>query len=176
MTDEDRFKAWSGYAEISRKWAVTMDTKAAFISALNIGLLATIWSGAKIHEGACLTKALGGASTVCSVLSIFCAIWVALPRESLSDIFGKGVRWHDSYKPVSFYGYVAQAYRRGEFEKLAEHVATLDQGKLAEEALEQHFVISHAVSRKSGFVKIAGVLLMLSVAFAGAAVISRLAS
>jgi hypothetical protein len=176
MDDEDRFKAWASYAEISRKWALAMDAKAGFVSALNLGLLAALWSGAKIQDGGCLTRWLGSVATVCSILSILFAIWAALPRQSLKDIFGKGMRWHGDYKPLSYYGYVAQAYGRTDFAKLLDHAKPLDHCNLAEEALEQHFVISHAVSAKAGFVKLAGILLMVGVFLTGAAVISRLAA
>jgi len=176
MTDEERLKAWSSYADISRKWVQAMDTKAGFVSALNLGLLALLWAGMKIQEGICLVKWLGAGGTLCAVASIFFAIWATLPRESLAHIFGKGMRWHDAYKPLSYYGYIAQSFGRNEFGKLREHADGLTLAQLAEEALEQHFVISHGVARKSGFVKIAGFLLMAGVGFAGAAVLARLVS
>lgn len=173
MDSEERFKAWSGYAEISRKWAQVMDAKAGFVSALNIGLLAALWSGAKIQEAESCVRWSGMVATFCAILSILFAVWAALPRGKLSEIFGSGIRWHSDYKPISYYGYVAQAFESGDFKKLSDHAASLDYDKLAEEALEQHFVISHAVSIKSGFVKVAGVLLMLAVVFTGIAVILR---
>lgn len=176
MNGEERFKAWAGYAETSRKWALAMDAKAGFVSALNLGLLASLWSGAKIHEAECLTRWFGAGATVCAILSILLAVWAAMPRQSLTDVFGKGIRWHGDYRPISYYGFIAQAYGRADFHKLTDHAATLDHDKLAEEALEQHFVISHAVSIKSGFVKLAGILLMAGVCLTGAAVISRLAT
>lgn len=174
MTDEDRFKAWSGYADISRKWALAMDTKASFVSALNLGLLALLWSGAKIQEGGCLVQWLGAIASVSAAASIFCAVWATLPRESLANIFGHGMRWHESYKPLSYYGFVAQAYGKKDFEKLKEYADTLSHVQLAKEALEQHFVISHAIARKSGFLKIAGFLLILAVSLAIVAVLARL--
>lgn len=174
MTEEERFKAWSGYADISRKWASTMDAKAGFLTALNIGLLALLWSGAKIQDGGCLSKLLGAGASVVAISSILCAVWSALPRESLADIFGTGMRWHDDYKPLSYYGYVARAFGHKDFGKVKEHADRLSQAELAEEALEQHFVISHAVARKSGFVKIAGLLLMVAASLTGISVLVRL--
>lgn len=174
MEDEDRFKAWSSYAEISRKWVVLMDTKASFIAALNLGLLALLWSGAKIQDGGCATKWIGVAATLFIVASVSCAIWVALPRESLAAIFGKDIRWHGNYKPVSYYGFISQSYGQMDFAKFKDYASGLTQAQLAEEALEQHFVLSHAAARKSGFVKIAGFLLLAAASLSGLAVLTRL--
>lgn len=174
MDDKDRLKAWSSYAEISRKWVTVMDAKAGFIAALNLGLLALLWSGAKIQDGGCVTKWTGVAATVLIVASISCAVWVALPRESLKDIFGKGIRWHADYKPVSYYGFISKEYGKRDFEKLKVYADRLTDAQLADEALEQHFVISHTAARKSGFVKIAGLLLLAAASLSGLAVITRL--
>jgi hypothetical protein len=174
MEDEDRLKAWTSYAEISRKWAVVMDTKAGFITALNLGLLSLLWSGAKIQDSGCTTKWIGIAATFLIVASVSCAIWVALPRESLAAIFGKGIRWHGDYKPLSYYGFISQAYGQTDFAKLRDYASGVTQAQLAEEALEQHFVISHAVARKSGFVKIAGFLLLAAAGLSGLALLTRL--
>ncbi len=174
MEDEDRFKVWSSYAEISRKWVAVMDAKAGFIAALNLGLLALLWSGAKIQDGACATKWIGVAATVFIVASISSAIWVALPRESLTAIFGRGIRWHGDYKPVSYYGFISQAYGKTDFAKLKDYVGGLTPAQLAEEALEQHFVLSHVAARKSGFVTIAGFLLLAAASLSGFAVLTRL--
>lgn len=174
MEDEDRFKVWSSYAEISRKWVVVMDTKAGFIAALNMGLLALLWSGVKIQDGGCVTKWIGVAASLFIVASVSCAIWVALPRESLASIFGQGIRWHGDYKPLSYYGFISQSYGKADFAKLKDYAGGLTQAQLAEEALEQHFVLSHAAARKSGFVKIAGLLLLAAASLAGLAVLTRL--
>jgi hypothetical protein len=153
-----------------------MDAKAGFISALNLGLLALLWSSAKIQEASYLVKWLGAAGTFCAVSSIICAIWATLPQEALKNIFGKGVSWNGSYKPLSFYGYVARAFTPKEFYKFVEYADSLTQAQLAYEALEQHFVISHRLSIKSGYVKIAGFFLALGVIFACAAVLFKLSS
>ncbi len=174
MNDEDRWKAWSSYADISRKWATTMDAKAGFLTALNMGLLALIWSGARIQEGNWIAKAIGAGASTVALLSILCAIWSTLPRETLASLFGKGMRWHEKYKPISYYGYVATAFEQKDIDKLKQHVDNLTHADLAAEALEQHFVISRTVVRKSGFVKIAGGLLMVATTMAGLSVLLRL--
>jgi hypothetical protein len=176
MGDEERFKAWSIYAEISRKWITVMDTKAGFITALNLGLMALLWSGVKVQDGGCITKAFGAAATLSVMASILCAIWVALPRESLKSVFGSGMRWHSDYKPISYYGYVSQAYGKREFEKLKDYAAGLTQAQLAEEALEQHFVLSHTAAQKTGYVKIAGLLLLVAMGLSVIAALTRLSS
>lgn len=176
MKNEDHFKVWSGYAEISRKWASVMDTKAGFIAALNLGLIGFLWSGAKLanHDGLVQWSAIG--STVLSLSSVIAAISVALPRERLSSALGRGTRWNANYQPISYYGFVATAYNGKDFEKFRSHVHSLTYAALANEALEQHFVLSHVVARKAGFVKIAGIFLLLALALAGTALIARFVS
>ena len=174
MTEEERLKLWAGYAEISRKWVSVMDTKAGFIAALNLGLLALLWSGAKVQDGGLATKVFGALATLCIGASILCAIWVALPRESLAKIFGKGVRWSSDYRPISYYGYIAQTYRSKDFEALRDYAENMSVAQLATEALEQHLVISHSAQKKSGYVKLAGFALLAAVGFAVAAVLTRL--
>ncbi|TBR07572.1 MAG: hypothetical protein EPO47_10860 [Rugosibacter sp.] len=176
MTDDEKLKVWSGYAEISRKWITVMDAKAGFISGLNFGLLALLWSGAKIQDGGCLTKWLGVIATLLIVVSVICAIVSAIPRESLSKIFGKGIRWSGNYKPFSYYGFVAQTFEPSDFERLKTEANTLDTARVAEEALEQHFVLSHTIARKSGYVRIAGSLLAGATCLSGLTVIARLLS
>jgi hypothetical protein len=46
MDDEDRYKAFAAYAEIGRKWVAIMDAKAGFLAALNLGMLAFLWTTA----------------------------------------------------------------------------------------------------------------------------------
>ncbi|WP_087128854.1 hypothetical protein [Caballeronia concitans] len=45
MSDPDKLKAFQATAEISRKWVSVMDTKAAFVSAMNAALLVFVWTG-----------------------------------------------------------------------------------------------------------------------------------
>lgn len=173
MKNEDRFKAWSGYAEISRKWASVMDTKAGFIAALNFGLVGFLWSGAKLadHSGIVCWSVFG--STALSLASVIAAISVALPREQLASALGNGMRWSANFQPISYYGFVATAYSGKDFEKYKSYVGSLAYAEMANEALEQHFVLSHIVLRKAGFVKVAGIFLLLALALAGAALILR---
>jgi hypothetical protein len=173
MKNEDRFKVWSGYAEISRKWASVMDTKAGFIAALNLGLVSFLWSGAKLADYGGFVRWLVIGSTVLSLASLIAAILVALPRERLSSALGSGMRWSANYQPISYYGFVATAYNGNEFEKFRSHVYSQTYDALANEALEQHFVLSHIVIRKAGFVRVAGIFLLLALVFANATLIVR---
>jgi hypothetical protein len=156
MTHEERYKAYIGFAEISRKWVTVMDTKAGFIAALNLGLLGFLWTGAKLFSFEGLTRWLALSSTVLALISLLAAIWVVLPRETLQEIFGKKIRWDLANRPVSFYGYVASEYKNSDFSKFEQYVADLDQKDLAQEALKQHFVICHSVAQKSRALRIAG--------------------
>ena len=175
MDSEGRYKAWTSYAEITRKWAIAMDAKAGFMTALNLGLLAVLWTGIKIHQSSeCLIRIIGSGATICITFSIFFAILTTIPRESLSSIFGKDVRWNYDYNPISYYGYVAQSFNSNDYDKFSFHAATLDYDDLADEALEQHFALSHVVTRKSGFVKIAAILLMFAVVFTALTFIANL--
>jgi hypothetical protein len=173
MKNEDRFKVWSGYAEISRKWASVMDAKAGFIAAMNFGLVGFLWSGAKLSDCNGLVSWSVIGSTVLSLASVIAAISVALPRERLSSALGSGMRWSANYQPISYYGFVATAYNGKKFEKFRSHVDSLTYAALANEALEQHFVLSHVVLRKAGFVKLAGIFLLLALVLAGTALILR---
>lgn len=160
ITHEDRYKAYTAFAEISRKWVTVMDTKAGFIAALNLGLLGFLWTGAKLFDFEGLTRWLTLSSTVFALISLLAAIWVVLPRETLREIFGKKIRWDQANLPVSFYGYVASEYNTNDFNKFERYVAELDHERLAQEALKQHFVICHSVAKKSRALRIAGVFLV----------------
>lgn len=173
LTAEERYKTFSVYADISRKWVAVMDAKAGFIAALNLGLLAFLWTGAKLSEIDGSVRWLVLTASGLSLCSILSAIWVAMPRESLKQIFGGTMRWHSPYRPLSYYGYVASQYGRGDFTKLKSHAMEMQMSDLASEALEQHFVISHSVARKSVFVKLAGIILLVALTCAGAALLIR---
>jgi len=164
MEPSDKLDAWSKYAAISRDWVRVMDAKAGFISALNLGLIATLWSRwALVQECTTLfVKIAGGVTTLLALISTFLALWAVLPRESLSRVFGKGSDWSPTYHPVSFYGYVARSFQSRDFEKFLGTVNGMDETALANEALEQHFVISHTLAIKSKYVERAGYALMLA--------------
>ena len=156
MTHDDRYKAYTAFAEISRKWVTVMDTKAGFIAALNLGLLGFLWTGAKLFSFEGLTRWLTVSSTIFGLISLLAAIWVVLPRETLQEIFGKKIRWDETNRPVSFYGYVAAEYKTSDFGTFERYVAGLNQDHLSQEALKQHFVICHSVAQKSRAIRIAG--------------------
>jgi hypothetical protein len=162
MTHDDRYKAYTAFAEISRKWVTVMDTKAGFIAALNLGLLCFLWTGAKLFSFEGMTRWLTLSSTVLALISLLAAIWVVLPRETLQEIFGKKIRWGESNRPVSFYGYVASEYKTSDFSKFERYVADLERDDLAQEALKQHFVICHSVAQKSHALRIAGRFLVFA--------------
>ena len=77
MTHEERYKAYTAFAEISRKWVTVMDTKAGFIAALNLGLLGFLWTGAKLFSFEGLTRWLTLSSTVLALISLLAAILVS---------------------------------------------------------------------------------------------------
>ncbi len=159
MNDSDKYKAYSSMAETTRKWVSVMDTKAGFISALNAGLLGFIWTGAKLIEAG-LPKVFALSATVFSLLSLFTALKVVLPRASLKHVFGK----HSTYssKQISFYGFVADYYPKEDSNRFLDEVQQIDEVSLAREALEQHFTISHIVQCKSKLVAVAGYLLQIA--------------
>jgi len=170
---EAGYKAFSAYAEISRKWVSVMDTKAGFVAALNLGLLGFLWTGAKLSEVQGLVRWLAMSATVFSLVSVVSAIWVAMPRETLRQIFGRKMRWDPENKPVSFYGFVASEYGASDFERYRSYVTGLDMADLAQEALKQHFVICHSIARKSQYVKTAGLFLLAALACVGVALAFR---
>lgn len=171
---EARYKTFSAYAEISRKWVSVMDTKAGFVAALNLGLLGFLWTGAKLSEVQGLVRWLAMSATVFSIISIVSALWVAMPRETLREIFGRKVRWDPQNKPVSFYGFVASEYGVSDFERYRSYITGLDMTDLAQEALKQHFVICHSIAHKSQYVKRAGLFLLAGLACVGVALAFRM--
>lgn len=171
---EAGYKAFSAYAEISRKWVSVMDTKAGFVAALNLGLLGFLWTGAKLAEAQGLVRWLAMSATVFSIVSIVSAIWVAIPRETLHEIFGRKMRWDPQNKPVSFYGFVASEYGASDFERYRSYVTSLEMADLAQEALKQHFVICHSIARKSLYVKTAGLFLLAALGCLGVALAFRM--
>lgn len=174
LTDEERYKAFSSYADTSRKWVAVMDTKAAFAAALNLGLLTFLWTGAKLSDCEGCVRWLAALATVLSLSSIGSVIFAAMPRESLTQIFGGKMVWRSHYQPISYYGYIASKYGKNDFASLKGHSMKMTMSDLATEALEQHFVISHSVAKKSAFVKLAGVCLLAALAVTGIALVIRI--
>jgi hypothetical protein len=168
MSDEDRFKAFSSHADISRKWVAIMDAKAGFVAALNMGLLAFLWTGAKLSEAKVgpVRWCVIGAS-LCALSSVLCAIWVAMPRERLTEIFGRKAKGAPGRPAPSYYGYVANTFGHDSFEAMKAQLRAMTFADLADEAIEQQLVISHSVAKKSKFVSWAGRLLLAALSFVG---------
>lgn len=162
MDNSDRLKHYCLLAEISRKWATTMDTKAAFISALNLGLLSFIWAGTRLYESIGYVKFFGSIATFISLGSLVTALFVVLPRSTLKSVFGKKVQYAGDYKPISFYGFIANHYPKGFEDKLLADTQALNEDDFLKEALEQHYTISHIVQKKDNQIAIAGNLLIWS--------------
>jgi hypothetical protein len=169
MTDADKLKIYTAMAETNRKWVSVMDTKAGFISALNAGLLGFVWTGAKLIDGSCWQKDLAMAVTGFSLVSLLVALRVVLPRASLKHVFGRHSTYVEGFKPISFYGFVADHYPKGQDGRFINEVKKLDEAALIDEALEQHFTTSHIVQAKSNCVAIAGLFLKTALLLTGVA-------
>ena len=162
MNDDEKLKIYMTWADISRKWVSTMDSKAAFLSALNAGLLGFIWTGAKLVESNNCSKWFALCASMFSFASLFSALYTVLPRWSLRQIFGSNSRYVKDFKAVSFYGFVASHYPKGTESNFFSDVAKMDALDLNKEALEQHFTISHALQIKSNWVRNSGWLLLMA--------------
>jgi len=169
VTDTDKLKIYTAMAETTRKWVSVMDTKARFLSALNAGLLGFIWTGAKLIDASCWPKGLAMAATGFSLVSLWVALRVVLPRASLKHVFGRHATYVEGFKPISFYGFVADHYTKGEDGRFINEVKNLDDAALIDEALEQHFTTSHIVQAKSKCVAIAGLFLKTALLLTGVA-------
>jgi hypothetical protein len=153
-----------------------MDAKAAFLSALNGGLLVFLWGSTKLADWTGWAQRFGFVGTMFSLLALTCSLWVISPRGTLSTIVGKATRWTTKYKPVSFYGYVAKNYGQNEFERLESDLAQMDSADFAREALEQHFAISRIIQLKSDWVLRAAFLTVLAILFAGVGLLVKASS
>lgn len=167
MSDEDRFKAFSSHADISRKWVAIMDAKAGFVAALNMGLLAFLWTGAKLSEATGPIRWCAIGASLCALSSVLCAIWVAMPRERLPQIFGRKAKGVSGRAAPSYYGYVANTFGHDSFEVMKAQLRAMTFADLADEAIEQQLVISHSVAKKSKFVSWAGRLLLAALSCVG---------
>lgn len=164
LNEAEKLAVWSSYASISRSWVQIIDTKAAFITALNLGLLTALWSGSTITEK-CLPayiKWLGLATTIVSIISIFFSLWAVLPRDSLTKVFSKNTQWSSDYHPISFYGYIARKFSIEKFKDFHTIANSLSEADLVSEALEQHFIISHTALVKSKWVEWSGYFLIIA--------------
>lgn len=152
MDIEDRLKTYLAFTDVSRKFTSVMDAKAAFLSALNGGLLAFLWGSAKVAEWAHPQKTVAMWATMIAIFAVLAALWVISPREKFSSLVGKRSRWEADYKPVSFYGYIAKQYGAGDFRNMEADLSKMDNEHFAHEALEQHFNISRIIQTKSEWI------------------------
>lgn len=173
MDAGEKLKNYSAIAETTRKWVSVMDTKAGFISALNAGLLGFIWTGAKLIDAGIWPKYLALLATMFSLFSLLSALWVVLPRSSLRKVFGKEIQYTDGFKAISFYGYVAEHYPKGQGDMFIAEVEAMDTAVLAHEVLEQHYTTCHVVQKKSIWVARAGWVLIIAFVFIGIALILK---
>lgn len=166
---DDRLKLYLSFTDVSRRWTSVMDAKAAFLSALNGGLLAFLWGGAKLMDWDVIEKAIGTGATVISLIGLMTALWAISPREKLSVLAGRRSRWEAEYKPISFYGYIAKKYGKNDFQSMESDLAKMDAAQFAHEALEQHFNISRVIQVKSEWVFRSAMLTFLALALIGCA-------
>lgn len=163
MDDTDRLKIYQGFSEIGRKWSQVMDAKAGFLSALNVGLVGFIWTGAKLGDISGCAHMLGLLASVIATISLLISILVVSPRTTLRHAFGLDLEYSDGYRAVSFFGDVARNFPNSKHEEFIAKVDTMDAKSFAREALEQHYTISHIVQKKSDGVARASLLWFLAV-------------
>jgi hypothetical protein len=174
MDISDRLKTYTAFADISRRWTAVMDAKAAFISTLNGALLAFLSAGIKVFEQSGLVKGFGVITAILALIALVCAVIVILPRGSVSMLTGRKVRWTPKYRPVSFYGHVADQYGPNNFKQLEEDAAFMDSADFAQEALEQHFAISIVIRKKERLVSQATMVTISAVIFGGFTLVARM--
>lgn len=82
----------AGFASLNRGRAQVIDTKAGFISALNLGLIGSLWPGPALADKDvhAIVKFVGGTSTALARVSILLALWAVLPIGRVEKILGKG--------------------------------------------------------------------------------------
>ena len=163
METSDRLKIYQGFAELGRKWSQVMDTKAGFLSALNVAIISFIWIWAKLGSASGCVHILAMIATALAILSLCISLWVVLPRTTLKHALGKDLKYSSGYKAISFYGYVATTYPHDKHKEFMSDVNAIDEEGFIQEALEQHYTISHVVQKKSNRVVWAGYLWLIAV-------------
>lgn len=158
MNITDRLKIYQGFAELGRKWSQVMDSKASFLSALNLALIGFIWTGAKLGEASGCPHMLGVLASVIAVASLFISLMVVLPRTTLKHVFGMNLEYTSGYRAVSFFGDVVRNYPQDKHEDFMVLIEAMSEEAFAREALEQHYTISHVVQKKSDGVARSGLL------------------
>lgn len=164
MKPEDRIKMYQTFTDLGRKWSSVMDTKAGFISTVNLALIGFIWSGAKLGDTTGWPHRLGLSATLLALISLYLAIKVVLPRTTLAHAFGAPLEYTKIHKAISFYGYVAANYPHQEHSNFIADVNAMSEEDFAREALEQHFTISHIVQKKSDGIVRSGIIWLLAIA------------
>lgn len=164
MEDMDRFKAYSGMAEVSRKWVSVMDAKAGFISTLCGSVIVFVWTGAKLPDVGGPVRCLALAATIVALVALFLSLSAVLPRVTLREAFGQKITYSSAHKPISFFGYVVNTYPAQRHKEFFEAADAMSDKDLAIEALEQHYAICHVVHLKARRVAVAGWGWFLSVA------------
>lgn len=161
MDNLDRLKIYLIMAETTRKWVSVMDTKAGFLSTLNVATFTFIWGGSRFGDPHGITCTLLLAATVFILLSLFLALKVILPRIHPRHAFGTPMKYVNDYEPISYFGCVAKNYPIERHADFISRVDGMDEIALAKEALEQHYTTCHIVQRKSTGIAYAGWLWML---------------
>jgi hypothetical protein len=167
MTDAEaleRLKLYASMGDITRRWVSTADTKAAFLSAANAALLAFLWTGLKISDLTLWPRALGMGASACCFASILFALLVVVPRITLPQIHKRKAAYKDTYKAISFWGYVAHTYPVEKVDQFFNDVGAMTYADLAREALEQHHTNCHVVQEKMRMVAISSRLFLVSLA------------
>jgi len=173
MTDADRLKNYAAMTETSRKWTSVMDVKASFVSALDTAALAFIWTSAKLSDSDGSSYYLAIAASVLLLVSLIVTLRVILPRTKLEQAFKRDTGYIEGYEPISFFSYIATRYPLDQQEKFFAIVNAKDDAAFAQEALEQHFTISHIAQKKASGVALAGWIWMASTILIAAALACR---
>lgn len=150
-----------------------MDAKAGFISAMNAGLLTFLWTGAKLTSAGGWAYGLSIGATAFALISLLLSLWIVVPRVDLQKVFGKDSGYAPEYEPVSFYAHVAKTYTPSRWAQYKGKVDGMSEHDLAEEALEQHFTISHVLYRKHVWLTRAGTTLLIAVLLCGLALFAK---
>lgn len=174
MEMADRLKLYATYADLGRKWTTAMDSKGAFLSALNGGVLAFIWGGLKVEKWTGAELYFCIAATGISVAALMTALLVITPREKPSVLVGRKSPWTNEYRPWSFYGFIAKRYGVTGYRQMLTDFRNVGEEEFAYEALEQHLAISCVVQRKSNWVYRSAFLTFVSLTCVGTAMFIKL--
>jgi len=173
MKIEDRLKMYQTFTDLGRKWSAIMDAKAGFISTINLALIGFIWTGAKLGDISGWSCRVGLLATAIAASSLYFAIRVVLPRTTLAHAFGAPLEYTKNYKAVSFFSYIAANYPHEKHAEFIAEIGAMSEEDFAQEALEQHFTISHIVQKKSDGVARAGLLWFVATSFTVIALVIR---